>query len=202
MKSYNRAYNIKHNGKIIAVVGGEKAGRYAKGNTTPPKPQKRQRTSHKAKQKAFIGILWFLLFATGCTGIAEFNSMRQQPLTAEPMKAERVKAEEPQEEAQPEDLFKKYFGDKAETIKAICKAENRKEDPTAVYHNKNGSIDQGLCQINTINIDKYVGENIFDPEVNIRTAKKIYDDRQKWDTDGFNAWTMYKNGKYKKYLIN
>jgi len=92
------------------------------------------------------------------------------------------------------DLFDKYFGSEAYLMRAICKAENRSQDPDAIHKNRDGSIDQGLCQINTSNIKYYIGENIFDPEVNVRTAKKIRDSQ-----DWF-AWTAYKNGEYKKYL--
>lgn len=183
MKSYNRAYNIKHNGKIIAVVGGEKAGRYAKGNTTPPKPQKRQRTSHRAKQKVFIGILWFFLFVTGCTGIAELNEKSRQPLTAEPMKAEVVEAVEvveagsfesadiPADYVEP-DLFDKYFKDKAEEARKVAECESGL-NPNAT----NQTDDWGIMQINGKTWADYFGvtrEQLLDKETNIRLASEIY----------------------------
>jgi len=191
----NRAYSIKRNGKVIKTVGGEKAGRFT--TNTTPKPKKRLRKRQTRKQRhilaPLIPILWILLIATGCTGICELNEMSRQPLTAEPMKQE-IKVEVAEaKEPEPEDYFVKYFGQDSETIRAICKAENHEQDPNAIHRNRNGSVDQGLCQINTINVDKYVGENIFDPEINIKTAKKIY------DSQGWTAWTQYKNGEYLKY---
>jgi hypothetical protein len=93
------------------------------------------------------------------------------------------------------DLYDKYFKSEARLARAICKAENESQDPNKInYANKDGSFDTGLCQINSIHIDK-VGnlELLKDPETNIRVAKQIR------DGSGWTAWTQYKNGEYLKY---
>jgi len=96
------------------------------------------------------------------------------------------------------DLFDKYFGSEAPLMRAICQAENGTQEPSRVSKpNKNGSVDIGLCQINSIHADKVGGnlELLKDAETNIRVAKEIRDSWESW-----NAWTCYKNGSYKQFI--
>jgi hypothetical protein len=100
------------------------------------------------------------------------------------------------------DLFDKYFKDQAVTMRAICQAENGTQDPKRISKpNKNGTLDYGLCQINTIHLWRVGGDytKLLDAETNLRVAKEIFDDRSRYD-DGFNAWTTYLHGKHKKFL--
>ncbi len=78
------------------------------------------------------------------------------------------------------------------TIVAIVKAENQGLDPAATNRNRNGSIDYGLAQINSVHgipIDKLV-----DPVGNLTAAKVVH------GKQGFKAWTQYGNGAYRQYL--
>ena len=44
------------------------------------------------------------------------------------------------------------------------------------------------------------GDDINDLATNVAIAYRVYENRSKWDTSGFNAWTMYTNGKYRENL--
>jgi soluble lytic murein transglycosylase-like protein len=103
---------------------------------------------------------------------------------------------------EPVDLFVKYFGDKADTIKAICTAESGLTANAISKPNRNGTLDYGLCQVNSIHLWRVGGDytRLLDAETNIRIARDIYNDRLKWDSDGFKAWTTYNHKKHLKYL--
>lgn len=196
-----RAYSIKLNGKVIKTVGGEKAGRFA--TNTTPKPQKRLRKRQVRKQRhilaPLIPILWILLIATGCTGIAEFNSMSRQPLTAEPVKTEVAEASGSFESADipvdyvEEDLFDKYFKENAKTMRAICKAESNL-NPSAIGDTNTKYISVGLCQIRLLPERGITKEQMMIPEENVKYAKHLF------DKYGFKPWTCYNNNRYLEYL--
>lgn len=93
------------------------------------------------------------------------------------------------------------------TIAAIGLAESS-GNPNA--HNDDLSTadnSYGLMQINMINFPYYQlgnsrlkefgidsNEELFDPVVNMKAAKRIY------DTSGLTAWSVYRQGTYKKHL--
>jgi len=93
------------------------------------------------------------------------------------------------------------------TIAAVSLAES---SGYSCAHNDNRNTyddSYGLMQINMINYPHYkLGESrlksfkltsnkdLFDPLVNMKAAKKIY------DTSGLHAWSVYRHGTYKKYL--
>jgi hypothetical protein len=93
------------------------------------------------------------------------------------------------------------------TMAAIGLAESS-GNPMA--HNDNlqtGDNSYGLMQINMIDFPYYLlgtsrrkefgidtNEALFDPLVNMKAAKRIY------DTSGLTAWSVYRHGTYKKYL--
>jgi hypothetical protein len=199
-----RSYNIKVNGKVIRTVGGEKARRFA--TITTKRPTKRLKRRPVAKQRhilaPLIPILWILLIATGCTGIAELNQTTSTPLTAEPMKVEKAEAQEfpkeyeshdiPADYVDP-DLFDKYFAENAEIMRAICKAESNL-DPKAIGDTNTKYISVGLCQIRLLPERGLTKEQMMIPEENVKYAKMLY------DKYGFNPWTAYKNNKYKEEL--
>lgn len=88
---------------------------------------------------------------------------------------------------------------------AICMAESKKspEKPYGVTHwdnaglNRDGSVDYGLMQINSIHADMVGGdlEKLYDPETNIKIAYSL----SKGGTD-WTPWSTYNNGKYRDYL--
>lgn len=64
-------------------------------------------------------------------------------------------------------------------------------DPKQSGKNKNGSVDYGLFQINSIHKPP---ENVkTDPVANAKFAKKVYDDAKGW-----RPWVAYTTGRYKK----
>ena len=80
------------------------------------------------------------------------------------------------------DLIVKYFGDEAQNaLKIVGTCENGKWNPTAVNQNRNGSWDAGIFQINSVH--GYSQEYLFNPENNIKVAKKIFDGR------GWTSWS-------------
>jgi hypothetical protein len=90
-------------------------------------------------------------------------------------------------------LIAEAFPENPEIMIAIAKAESGM-NPQAVNYNRNGSIDTGLFQVNSVH--GYDGLSLFDPEKNIKAAREIY------DKQGIQAWTSFNNGSYKKFLIN
>ena len=93
------------------------------------------------------------------------------------------------------------------TIAAIGLAESS-GNPRAHNDNlKTADNSYGLMQINMIDFPYYLlgtsrrkefgiesNEALFDPLVNMKAAKRIY------DTSGLTAWSVYRHGTYKKYL--
>lgn len=63
--------------------------------------------------------------------------------------------------------------------------------------NRDGSVDYGLMQINSIHADMVAGdlESLRNPQVNIKIAYSL----SKGGTD-WTAWSVYNNGKYLAYL--
>ena len=93
------------------------------------------------------------------------------------------------------------------TMAAIGLAESS-GNPLAHNDNlKTADNSYGLMQINMIDFPYYLlgtsrrrefgietNEALFDPFVNMKAAKRIY------DTSGLTAWSVYRHGTYKKYL--
>ena len=83
---------------------------------------------------------------------------------------------------------------------AIAMAESS-GNPDAVHQNTNGTTDYGLWQINTVHdSDSWGGPGWAEackgnPILCAQRAYEVYR-QQGWD-----AWTTYKSGAYKKYLI-
>lgn len=88
-----------------------------------------------------------------------------------------------------ETLIREAFPECPGLMVAIAKAESGM-NPNAINHNRNGSVDRGLFQINSIH--GFV--NLEDPKTNIEAAKKVY------EKQGITAWAAYNNGSYKQFL--
>lgn len=82
------------------------------------------------------------------------------------------------------------FGEHAEWAFKCLKSENARHNPNAMNYNRNGSIDTGIFQVNSVHCGK-VGlahdreaciEELKKPEVNIKIAKQIF------DASGSKAW--------------
>lgn len=101
------------------------------------------------------------------------------------------------------DYFDKYFGQDARIARAICQSESGlKVDSVNSKLNRDRSTDIGICQINlqahwhkipgSTYKEKY--NSLLSPEINVAVAKLVY------DSQGWFAWTDYRNGKYNRYL--
>lgn len=102
---------------------------------------------------------------------------------------------EEEQELNIDDLFynTKYKWD-ASLMKAICFVENGYRlrgywDPQMEFiGNTDGSIDRGICSINSIH--GYTEAELFDPITNIDIAYEI------WKSQGYEAWVVYLDGRY------
>lgn len=112
------------------------------------------------------------------------------------------------------ELIEANFGSNTQIALAVLRAENNTFNPRAIGYNcrygqkvtackkqdvdKAISVDCGLFQIHS-----YTGncpKELFDPEINIKQAKKLFDEREKITGDGFECWYAYKNKLHLKYL--
>lgn len=75
-------------------------------------------------------------------------------------------------EAELEELIREYFGEHTEDAFKVLDCENKTLNPRAVNHNRNGTVDRGLFQLNSA---YWGGEENFDPETNIKKARMIFD---------------------------
>ena len=73
----------------------------------------------------------------------------------------------------------RVFGEDAPEAFNILFCENRTLNPNAINHNRNGSVDRGLFQINSI----HAGAEMFDIHKNIAMAYKIF------KSSGWKAWS-------------
>jgi hypothetical protein len=74
--------------------------------------------------------------------------------------------------------IRQVFGADADDAMRILTCENRAHNPKATNHNRNGSIDRGVFQINSIH-DRTHGQDMFDYKANIDYAYRIFA-RQGW----------------------
>lgn len=69
-------------------------------------------------------------------------------------------------------------------------------NPNATHNNSNGSVDQGIFQINSIHKARYAGQNIFDPQTNVNIAYQVWKDAG----GSWKPWVVYQTGAYQKYM--
>lgn len=95
-----------------------------------------------------------------------------------------------------ENVWTKNGGSKklAPVMAAIALAESGGYTQ-AKHKNTNGTVDQGLWQINSSNFRIYKGHNIYDVNVNAHAAKRLAEGGK-----GLDNWTTYTTGAYLKYL--
>ena len=81
----------------------------------------------------------------------------------------------------------------AQTAAAVAMAESRGEVGAKSPKNTNGTYDYGLWQINSshgFNVQRLLG----DPSYNAEAAVSV------WRSQGWSAWTTYRDGAYKSFL--
>jgi hypothetical protein len=93
-----------------------------------------------------------------------------------------------------EQKIERAFPEDYEVMLAIAKAESGLTPDAVNNRNRNGSIDTGLFQINSIH--GYDSEWLKDVDNNIEAAKKVY------EKQGLKAWAAYNNKSYAKHLTN
>ena len=106
-----------------------------------------------------------------------------------------------------EQIVEHFFGEKTKIMTAIFKAESGLNPDAKNYNCRYGSISKSCkksdrekawsvdCGVAQTNFKGQIcPEESMNPESNIRLAKQIYDEQ------GLNAWVVYSNGTYKKYL--
>lgn len=98
-------------------------------------------------------------------------------------------------------LFKKYFPkeEEARVMRAISLAESKGKQTAVNKANRNGSIDSGFFQVNTIHRKR--GETtqqfiarMHNLEENFKEARRVL------DKQGLQAWSTYNNGAYLTYM--
>ena len=100
-----------------------------------------------------------------------------------------------------------FTPEQAKIMAAIALAESSGRTRAFNDNTDTGDLSYGLWQINMIDYPTYkLGEErrkqmklkdndeLYDPAVNVRAAKMIFDQQ------GYDAWSVYKSGAYKKFL--
>jgi hypothetical protein len=88
------------------------------------------------------------------------------------------------------------FGPACRVALAIQRAENPRGACEIYHYNSDGTLDWGYFQINTVHL-KRVGLNLrdlLDCRANIDFAYQLFEER------GFQPWSTYNNGAYRKFL--
>jgi hypothetical protein len=88
------------------------------------------------------------------------------------------------------------FGSACRVALAIQRAENPRGACEIYHYNTDGTLDWGYFQINTVHLTR-VGLNLrdlLDCRANIDFAYQLYQER------GFQPWSTYNNGAYRKFL--
>ena len=90
------------------------------------------------------------------------------------------------------------FGPNCRLALAIQRAENPQGKCEVYHYNPDGTLDWGYFQINTVHL-KRRGVNLrdlLDCKANIDFAYQLFE-----ETGGFSAWSTYRNGKYRRFLL-
>ena len=100
-----------------------------------------------------------------------------------------------------------FTPEQAKIMAAIALAESSGKTRALNDNTDTGDLSYGLWQINMIDYPTYkLGEErrkqmklkdndeLYDPAVNVKAAKMIFDQQ------GYDAWSVYKSGAYKKFL--
>ena len=118
------------------------------------------------------------------TDLAPVNLPPETPVTLTPCETVRVE-------------IAKHSGWDVNIMQAIAQAENRSCDPTR--HNLSAGENHKVCigsygvlQVGCLHYRN--GEDRNDLKTNVAVAHRVYLQQ------GYNAWTQYNNGEYKRFL--
>lgn len=98
-------------------------------------------------------------------------------------------------------LFKKYFPkeEEARIMRAISLAESQGKQTAVNKANRNGSIDSGFFQVNTIHKRKGETKEQFIKRMHL-LEENFKEARRVLDKQGFQAWSTYNDGKYLTFI--
>ena len=197
----NRAINIKVYGQTVRVLGGKVAGQYTGAFTTKKSTRKRpsakQGINWKRVKLILKVIIALIVFSWICSHLEYRPPVKPVPVVeAKEQEWQFPKEYYSADKPWNEDYFDKYFKKDAKIMRAICQAESGLNPKAISKINRNKTRDYGICQINSIHADHVDGDlnRLLDEETNIRVSAEILKDQ------GFNAWTVFNNGSYKKFL--
>lgn len=91
-----------------------------------------------------------------------------------------------------EEKIRITFPEEPDIMLAIAKAESQLNPHAINRANRNGSVDTGIFQINSIH--GYDEEYLKNEDNNLKIAREIY------EKQGITAWASYNNGAYLKWL--
>lgn len=91
-----------------------------------------------------------------------------------------------------EEKIRITFPEEPDIMLAIAKAESKLNPHALNRANRNGSVDIGIFQINSIH--GYDEEYLKNEDNNLKIAREIY------EKQGITAWASYNNGAYLKWL--
>lgn len=86
-----------------------------------------------------------------------------------------------------------FTGDNLPIAVAVAYAESS-GNTSATHHNRNGTVDYGLWQINSSHSGEFNMSNWSDGAANARMAYQV------WKMQGWNAWVTYSSGAYMLYM--
>jgi hypothetical protein len=179
--------------------------------------------SKKSKKSKVLrsGLGWLRVFrwlipAAAIVGMAAFVVLSQYTVTWRSPLLVRLQlpvvmtprtSEEETKEAQADlgrklTAFQQYacnkFGADCRIALAIQRAENPKGDCEIYHYNNDGTLDWGYFQINTVHLKRpnVNLRGLLDCRANIDFAYQLYTER------GFQPWTTYRDGAYRKFLRN
>ena len=178
----------------------------------PASRRNRRRRSSRPKRTRLPGLLILLAVALGISGVyiqSRYTFTLQSPLRVRlqwPLVvAPRITTTETSE-AQADQLglrltaYQQYtcnkFGKACRVALAVQRAENPRGACEVYHYNSDGTLDWGYFQINTVHL-KRAGVNLrdlLDCKANIDFAYVLFQER------GFEPWTTYTTGAYRKYL--
>jgi hypothetical protein len=185
--------------------------------STRPSPRKRPRRSGPSRSPLSAVVVGVVLLVAVTTTFAvlvlrsQYTFSLQSPVRVHlqwPLVVAAKTAGEDALEAQTDQFgrrltaYQQYacnkFGSACRVALAIQRAENPRGACEIYHYNSDGTLDWGYFQVNTVHLTR-IGLNLrdlLDCRANIDFAYQLYQER------GFQPWSTYNNGAYRKFLRN